>query len=505
MKGLGAVLLQDSHPVYFASKALHDAECGYIAIELEALAVAWAMEKFHHFLYASHFTLETDQKPMEAILAKSLNQATPRLQRLLIRTCPYDFTVKYIEGKTNQLADCLSRLGCLKDKIQLPKLQVNAITTQVRANSDKLQEIHQETAQDDELALLKHTITTGWPKQIQDLPREMQAYWNFREELTIEDGLILKNTRIVIPHKLRQATLKQIHEGHLGLKKCQARAKCSVYWPRLYAELQDLVLNCQVCLKFSQAKRKTKHAKNNLGQELPLVPWTKLATDLFHFEGDSYLLVVDYTSRFPIVHKLTSMTGKTIARHMQAIFAEQSAPETLVSDNGPCYTLQEFQQLMQALAINHITSSPHYPQSNGLAEKYVQIVKSLFKKAKEEGKSYDQALYIYRTTPLDNSLQSPMQILQQRTGRLDLPLSKSAQAKMGIYQADQFRKQDKHQATTSHDYTLGQHVMYQSPPDKRWYPAQITSLCQAKRSYIITSKDGAQYRRTQAHLKPYKP
>ena len=77
IKGLGTCLLQDGHPIYFASKSLQDAECGYIAIELEALAVAWAMEKFHHFLYASHFTLETDQKPLETILMKSLTEATP--------------------------------------------------------------------------------------------------------------------------------------------------------------------------------------------------------------------------------------------------------------------------------------------------------------------------------------------------------------------------------------------------------------------------------------------
>ena len=80
IKGLGACLLQDGHPIYFAGKSLQDAECGYVAIELEALAVAWAMEKFHHFLYASHFTLETDQKPLETILAKSLMEATLQLQ-----------------------------------------------------------------------------------------------------------------------------------------------------------------------------------------------------------------------------------------------------------------------------------------------------------------------------------------------------------------------------------------------------------------------------------------
>ena len=65
IKGLGACLLQDEKPVYFASKALTDAQKGYVATELESLAVTWAMEKFHHFLYASHFKLETDQKPLE--------------------------------------------------------------------------------------------------------------------------------------------------------------------------------------------------------------------------------------------------------------------------------------------------------------------------------------------------------------------------------------------------------------------------------------------------------
>ena len=110
--------------MYFASKALTETQCGYVAIEIESLAVAWAMEKFHHFLYASHFILETDQKPLEAILSKSLNQATPRLQRIVIRTFPYMFTVRYIPGMTNQLADCLSHLGDQKDSIKLPKLHM---------------------------------------------------------------------------------------------------------------------------------------------------------------------------------------------------------------------------------------------------------------------------------------------------------------------------------------------------------------------------------------------
>ena len=77
IKGLGTCLMQQGKPLYFASKALTETQKGYVVIELESLVVAWAMEKFHHFLYDTHFILETDQKPLEAILSKSLNQATP--------------------------------------------------------------------------------------------------------------------------------------------------------------------------------------------------------------------------------------------------------------------------------------------------------------------------------------------------------------------------------------------------------------------------------------------
>ena len=116
------------------------------------------MERFHHFLYASHFIFETGQKPLEVILSKSLNQATPRLQRILIRTFPYHFTVCYILGVTIQPAECLLRLGGQKDTIKLPKLHVYQITHQPSARSDSLNQLRVSTQADDELALLKYTI-----------------------------------------------------------------------------------------------------------------------------------------------------------------------------------------------------------------------------------------------------------------------------------------------------------------------------------------------------------
>ena len=110
-------------------------------IELESLGVVWPMEKFHHFRYASHFLLETDQKLLEAVLFKSLNQATTRLQRIQIRTFAYSFIVKYIPGRTNQLVDCLSHFGEQKDTIKLPKLHIHQITSQLSARSVSLNDI----------------------------------------------------------------------------------------------------------------------------------------------------------------------------------------------------------------------------------------------------------------------------------------------------------------------------------------------------------------------------
>ena len=132
--------------------------------------------------------------------------------------------------------------------------------------------------------------------------------------------LILKGTQIFIPAKQLKSVLKLIHKGHLGLNKCM-HTKDTVYWPGLNDQLEKLVLNCELCLKYSHSKCKQEPSLS-LGQEVPLYPWTKLVTDIFHFEGASYLLVVDYASRFLVVCKLTSITGQHIATQCKLMFSE---------------------------------------------------------------------------------------------------------------------------------------------------------------------------------------
>ena len=147
---------------------------------------------------------------------------------------------------------------------------MNQISKQLQARCDSLQQLRVATQADDELAILKHTIMQGWPKNIKQVPPELQSYWTFREELTIEDGLILKGTRIVIPHKQQQAILKQLHEGHLGLNKCKLRAKETVYWPGLNNDLENLVLNCELCLKYSTSKSSQNLALTIRSRDTPI-------------------------------------------------------------------------------------------------------------------------------------------------------------------------------------------------------------------------------------------
>ena len=126
------------------------------------------------------------------------------------------------------------------------------------------------------------------------------------------------------------------------------------------------------------------------------------------------MLIVDYTSRFLVVCKLPSITGQHVVNQCKLIFSEYGWPEILISDNGPCYTLETFTGVMKAYSVNHITSSLHYPQCNGLAEKYVQIVKSLFYRGQEEGKDLFKCIMIYHNIPLQQLAFTDANLTKQR-------------------------------------------------------------------------------------------
>ena len=315
----------------FASRALTGSERNYQNLERECLAIIWGMEKFHYFLYGKEFTLETNQKPLVSIYRKHMVEILPRIQRLIVRSFPYQpFDVQYRKGKEIPLADALSRVTLTpveEDGIQLPIVAVNLITLNLPVSSTEIDQIHEETCRDPTLTLLKCYIHMGWPNDHRMLPQELHTFWNYREDLSMENGLITKGARLLIPSTLR--------------KKCMLKARESVFWPGISNDIHETVEKCGICQASSNAAKPVGNVS-----DVPPHAWHTLGTDLFYWNKMDYLMVGDYFSKYLLVWKLPSSSTHAVIKELGLIFTELGRPFILRSDNGPCYSSREFHNFL---------------------------------------------------------------------------------------------------------------------------------------------------------------
>ena len=220
--GLGACLIQEGHPVVYASRSLTVAELHYAQIEKELLAIVFACERFNQFIYGKQVTVASDHKPLEAIITKPLSQAPPRIQRLLIRLQKYQPMVKYVPGKFLFIADTLSRAylpakGEQQELNEDIEVMVHSMVTEIPASPEKIEELKKEKAKDEALSQLKKQMIEGWPNHKHEVPQNIAIYWNIRHDLSEAEGLIFKDHQLVIPTAMRRDMLNLIHESHLGI------------------------------------------------------------------------------------------------------------------------------------------------------------------------------------------------------------------------------------------------------------------------------------------------
>ncbi|UYV72188.1 K02A2.6-like [Cordylochernes scorpioides] len=257
--GLGAVIWQTKdglrHVIAYASRTLSETEKRYAQIEKKVLAITWACEKFEQYIQSLVITLETDHKPL----------------RLRLRIMRYSYKIVHRPGKNLIVADALSRS---------PRINIGT------------QELKKE--------LCAYVQQEGWPERINVSMSESQ-YWPAKDDFSVENGILLKGSRYVIPMKIRNGLLQRIHEGHLGIVKCRERAKGSV-WPRIINEIEEM--------------------------------------------GQNYLLITDYYSRYPEIARLEDMTSASVIVHCKSIFARHETPLEVRSDNGPQFgsLFKEFAQ-----------------------------------------------------------------------------------------------------------------------------------------------------------------
>ena len=500
--GLGACISQDSHPIAYASRALSSAECNYSQIEKELLAISFACHKFHQYLYGRDVEVHTDHRPLESIFKKPLVKAAPRLQRMLLQLQKYRLHVCYVPGRLMYVSDTLSRAyipgdprdGAADDE----EIMVHAVDS-LPMTSQKRQEFKDATAKDQTLQRLNQVIFNGWPKSRKAVPIDIQNFWNIRDELYSAHGLLFFGQRLIVPTSLRSAMLALIHESHLGIEKCKSRAREVLYWPSMLRDIESTVNNCEICVSLRNNQQK----EPMIPHKIPNRPWKKLAADIMTLKSRDYLVVTDYYSKYPELALLERKNASCVILHLKSIMARHGIPEEICSDNMP-FNSAEFLKFAKDWGFKLTTSSPTYAQSNGMAEKTVQTVKRLLKKASLSGIDPYIALLEYRNTPVSGMSLSPAQMLMSRRLRGKLPTT-AAMLKPKVVRAK--HQLQRLQEREKQHYDKGsRHLRPLRPGDsvhvragKSWKPAVVIKKLRHPRSYIV-SCDGVHIRRNRRHL-----
>ena len=392
LSGLGAALIQKGSPVAFASKSLLPAETRYANIERELLAVVFGLERFHCFVYGRPVQVFSDHRPLEAIQMKQLSKVPPRLQRMMLRMQQYDATITYKPGKEMVYADYLSRY-CQSPG---PEIDLERTIHTIQVSTKQLQRVKEATSADPQLSALREQVIHGWPESSVEVPRALRSYWSIKDCISIEDGVFFFGHRMIIPESMQDEFLQRIHAGHLGVTKSQLRAKQSVYWPKMLANVETHVKDCIICLQNADSQR----AEPMKPHEPAVHPWEVISSDLFELGGQMYVLVVDHFSSMPFVKTLCSNSRSSeIIKYIKDLFAVHGICKRIITDNGPQYSSVEFKDFADEWEFEHVTSSPRYPQSNGFGERMVGVIKQVLRKAKQAGTDPRIALMCYRATP----------------------------------------------------------------------------------------------------------
>jgi len=509
--GLGAVVMQEGKPIAYGSRTLTSSEKHYANIERELLAIAWGVQKFHTYLYGRQVIVETDHKPLEAIFKKPLNEAPPRLQRMLLKLTKYDLQVRYVPGKQQVLSDCLSRaplhLG-EPGSTDHDEIHVNLVD-QLGLDNDALVKFRSCTNTDETSQVVMDYVITGWPSdkgQVDELARE---YFSYREELSVEDGLLFKSDRVVVPRAMRAEVLDEIHGAHMGESKSLSYARDYVFWPGMSAQVKDRVRSCGICNAFRNQQPK----ETLKPHDIPGLPWQVVGTDLFDYGGHTYLVVTDFYSKYFEIELLRQSTATCLINNLKKIFARYGIPDEVISDNGSQYSntrnlfdsTHQFKVFAKEWGFKHTTSSPEYPQSNGAAERAVQTAKRILKKADADGKDPFEGLLKYRNTPFEDIGVSPVQLLMSRRTRTMLPTHKRLLLPQSVNPDTVVKALKARQDKTAAYYNQnsrdlpplepGDKVRIRPGSEHQWRKAEVLP-----RSYVVQDERGRVYRRNRRQI-----
>lgn len=339
--GIGGVLMQQHvtdgwKPIAFCSRTLTEAERRYAQnrkrvsggrMDMRETGQISCRSTIVHFTYRPQTPGPTHQHERSGPGAAEMPA--------LIRMMRFNPVTNYAPGKTLVIADSLSRNP--RPEIETSDLEaevaayVATIEATRPASANKLERLRAATQTDNQLRAAIHHTRSGWPRYPSDVVPEAREFFAFRGNLSESDRFLLHGHRIVIPKSCRPEIIDRIHDGHQGITRCRLRAQETVWWPGLTTDIKAKVESCGPC----QTNRPSQHREPLLTTALPQRPWQRIAADLCELDGNRYLVVVDYYSRWIEIVRMTSTTSQPLIAKLKCLFARFGVPDELVTDNGP--------------------------------------------------------------------------------------------------------------------------------------------------------------------------
>ena len=525
--GLGAVLFHrysdgSERPIANASKTLTNTQRGYSQIQKEALAIIFALNKFHQFLYGRTFILVTDHKPLIALFGPT--KATPalaanRLARWALMLSQYQYSIEYWKTSDHGNADALSRLPVGPDANfdgEESDADVDTVctikTVSLQLNPTDPGTVAKESAKDPIISNVMRFTREGWPPKgstNEDIRADgsIEAFQKLAISLSTAYGCLLYGSRVVIPPSLRPQVLQLLHLGHFGMQRMKQLARTAVYWLGIDADIMELCHRCTACAEHQ--KKPPKPA--NHPWMLPEKPWSRVHVDhAINFLGSNWLVLIDAYSKYPCIHPAASTSTKSTTELLEQDFAHFGYPHTIVSDNATSFSSEEFQSWCRERGITHLTGAPYHPATNGAAERLVQTFKQALSKSSLPPRAALQEFLIqYRRTPRSEGY-SPSELLNGRQIRtkIDVLLPSPAHAAQGKQAREATRSQAQEALNrVAPIYTVGTpcYALYCGPrreKDPRWVPAVVTKVYGSRSVSVRVCPRGGTWRRHIEQLRP---
>ena len=324
------------------------------------------------FLAGSDFELIVDHRHLVPIInSKTLDElSTQRILRMKEKLAPYRIKALWRQGIEHKVVDCLSR-----NPVETPSeedlsgeagIEHFHHVLHLRANIDsedgqpitdlQLSAISDAGNNHPAYQQLKEMLSTGFPEERSQLPPDLHPYWDVRQDLSVDQGIILLGQRLVIPAPLRPSVLRSLHASHQGETRTLRRARQVVFWPKMTNDIRNRVRSCSACATFSPSQP----FEPVLSDQRADRPFEKCAADLFQVGDVQFLVFTDRFSGWPFVGKCgRSATTASVVSLLKQWFTFVGASVKIVTDGGPQFRSQAFADFCAEWRIDHESSSPY--------------------------------------------------------------------------------------------------------------------------------------------------